>query len=201
MTLPSWYKIREIDFIHFKKLLQPIYNILKKKNTHIHSKDPFLQNIWSQYYNTNFLSDYQNTQSIRSLSMVLGHLHENIIACFPNWEKIYRHKTKCDIIGYNGRIVVEIKNNVNTMNSDSKRSVLMKLHSHIIEKNGNKAFLVIINNCKKPKQILDNGIVIYSGETFYHIISNRVDFFNDLLYTLTYIFSNYKTFNQLMTET
>ena len=201
MIVPSWYKIPEINFQHFRTLLKPMFSILEQSCKHKSSEDPFLTNIWSNYHQSNFRQDYGKAQMIRALSMALGTLHEEIISSFPHWHRIQRHKTKSDIIGYKGKYVVEVKNNINTMNSSSKTSVYTNLLYHIQERDGNKAYLVIINNCPNDKETLDNGIIIYSGKYFYHKLSKRSDFFNDLLETITYIFTHYKTFNQLIQET
>ena len=113
---------------------------------------------------------------------------------FDNWENYKKgHKSGCDIGKIDGSCIAEIKNNINTMNSSSKESVLKKLKK---QKELNKRTLLVIVN-GDIKNYVKDGIEFISGRMFYNELSGRSNFMDDLLLTLTECFIHYKTYNAL----
>uniref|UniRef100_A0A6C0DZQ4 Restriction endonuclease n=1 Tax=viral metagenome TaxID=1070528 RepID=A0A6C0DZQ4_9ZZZZ len=193
----SWYKIPEIKIKVFITLIKPLYDIIEGKKIQKSEPDIFAQELWMALYNmTNeeWEKEHKKIQIERVWTMALGIFHQNIMGSFDNWENYKKgHKSGCDIGKIDGSCIAEIKNNINTMNSSSKESVLKKLKK---QKELNKRTLLVIVN-GDIKNYVKDGIEFISGRMFYNELSGRSNFMDDLLLTLTECFIHYKTYNAL----
>lgn len=90
---------------------------------------------------------------------------------------------KClhDVISSDEQIIVEVKNKYNTMNADSKKSVIDKLSGFI--KKGKTSMLCFVNvkNSKNPVLKENQEILVKSGKEMYAMVSKRESFWDDLL--------------------
>jgi hypothetical protein len=196
-SLPTWYKIPEINKVSYLSLIKPLYHIIEGKKVSKSEPDPFAQQAWMSFHNlpvAGWEYEHKKIQSERAWTMSWGDFHQNLMGLFPGWTNYKRgHVTGCDIGKEDGTCVVEVKNNTNTMNSSSKESVLRKLNKQ--KELGKRAVLVYING--DIKQSVKDGIEIMSGKTFYKELSGRVTFIDDLLSTTDETFKQYKTFEAL----
>jgi hypothetical protein len=191
------YKIPEFEKEYFISLLEPLYKILEGKESK--SKDDvFSRECLEAYYDKTpeeRKEEIKRTQKERALSMEMGYFHQNLMGSFKEWTNYGKgHITGCDIGKYDNSCVAEVKNNVNTMNSDSKKSVMKKLKKQI--KDGKKAMLIIVNGDIKKKE--EAGVIWISGREFYSELSGREDFMDDLSATMKDIFKKYKTYKSLI---
>lgn len=100
----------------------------------------------------------------RSLSQNIGTLWQRILGSEEGWSDLgVGDKSGCDLIHEDKKIVIELKNKYNTMNSSSRDSVIRKLQEQ--KEKGYDAYIGIINPKKGKSQttVLDNGVKIVSG--------------------------------------
>jgi hypothetical protein len=181
-----------------KELLMPIYKILN--DTHVsHTQcDPFTKNCILSFNNltdSEWVAYHKKIEKERAISMAIGNFHQCVMGSFDGWVNYKTgHVSGCDIGTVDDTCVVEIKNNTNTMNSDSKKNVFKKLLEQ--KQAGKRAILVVINSNQK-KKIDSNGIEEISGREFYTDLSGSETFFDDLMRTFTTVFTTYKTFESV----
>jgi hypothetical protein len=190
-------RLPEINVSFFVQLLQPFYDILEGKKS-ISKPDLFEKQSWMMFYDLSedeWIQEQKKIQIKRAWTMEWGNFHQKLMGSFPGWENYGNgHSTGCDI--GNEQCVVEIKNNINTMNSSSKESVIRKLK---IQKDlGKRAILVIINGDIK-NHTDEHGIEWINGKTFYQELAGR-PFMDDLIHTVKDCFSTYKTYHSLKTS-
>jgi hypothetical protein len=163
-------RIPEIDSYEFKRLLDEIRDTIGKESRQ--EKDVFLEIIRKKYPGRN----------LSGISQKLGYFHQNLMGSFHGWTSVYNGKG-FDLISDDGQTIVEVKNKYNTMNADSKKSVIDKLTA-FIEK-GKTSILCFVNvKSKKKPELKDNPeIAVKSGKEMYTILSGRESFWDDLLQT------------------
>jgi hypothetical protein len=128
--------------------------------------------------------------------MSMGIFHQSLIGNIKGWHSYQTgHTTGCDIGTIDGTRVGEVKNNINTMNSDSHKSVIKKLKKVKKDKPETELFLIQINSNKPIK--IKNNIKYISGKDFYKDITGQECFFENLLNVINYIFTHYKTYKKL----
>jgi hypothetical protein len=81
------------------------------------------------------------------------------------------------------------------MNSSSKESVVKKLQKQVAA--GKRALLIVVNG-DIPHRTID-GVEWISGRDFYAEVTGRREFMADLLGTLMYCFTAFKTYEELAT--
>ena len=167
-------RIPEIDPEIFESFLAEIRKAIGKESKE--ESDPFLEALIKKYPNA---ADFKN-----QISQKIGIFHQKTMGAFDGWESI-EHGKGVDVFSKDGKTVMEVKNKYNTMNHDSKKSVMEKLQKFVSD--GKTAILCIINvkNNKPPKFPEAGEIRIKSGREMYHILSGRETFFDDLLTTFT----------------
>lgn len=180
------------------KFLKPIYENMKGKE-HISCPDPFTS---PTYKNLSGLPDEmlnfitKQVQMLKTHTMNFGDFHQNFIGSLPGMKNLGKgHKSKLDVMNEKKRIIAELKNNENTMNSDSRTSVYNKLMKAIDD--GWNAYLAIINGSVE-NMILPNGIRQISGRDFYAMITGIPSFYDDLAFTIDWLTANYKTYGELL---
>jgi hypothetical protein len=197
ISFPSWYMIPEINKNNFLSLIKPLYDIIEGKKVSKSEPDPFAEQAWMSYHSMTsetWMIEHKKIQIERAWTMAWGTFHQNCIGCFPDWETYKKgHLTGCDIGKKNGTCVGEVKNNINTMNSSSRESVLKKLKKQ--HELGKRAILIVING--DIKQSVKDGIETISGRQLYEEISGRRSFMDDILKTTNNAFSSYKTYEAL----
>ena len=180
------------------KALLPIYDNFKEKE-HISCPDPFAT---PSFQSLMKLSDEEMqtfikmSQAWRAHTMNWGNFHQFFIGLLEGWKNLRQgHPTKLDIMCLVNKMIAELKNNENTMNVDSKKSVHEKLVKAI--KDGWDAYLVIINGDVKD-EILDNGIHQMSGKSFYAKVTGISTFYDDLVATTNWLIANHATYEDLL---
>lgn len=167
-------RIPEINSEKFESFLTEIRNAIGKESKE--ESDPFLEALIKKYPNA---VDYKN-----QISQKIGIFHQNIMGAFDGWKSI-EHGKGVDVFSEDGNTVIEVKNKYNTMNHDSKKSVMEKLKKFVSD--GKTAILCIINvkNNKSPRYPEAGDIQIKSGKEMYKILSGRETFLDDLLATFS----------------
>ena len=180
------------------KFLKPIYENIKGRE-HVSCADPFAK---SSYENLCGLPPdildivRKHVQILKTHTMLWGDFHQRFIGSIEGWKNLKQgHPSKLDIMHEKDKNIAEVKNNENTMNDDSKKTVYDKLVKAIAD--GWNAFLVIINGCVENK-ILSNGIRQISGRDFYAKITGILSFYDDLDATIDWLTATYPTFEKLL---
>lgn len=197
---PDWYTIPEIAFNPFLELLQPIYKRMDVTTESKSEEDPLFRMVFQASQGMSD-EDYEKflkqIQMTKRLQMAMGDFHQHLMGLFDGWDDYKQgHETKCDIGKKDGTLVCEVKNNINTMNSDSLRSVNQKLQK---QKELGKEVRVIIVNGNIPRKEKE-GITWMSGRDFYEEQSGRDNFMQSLQATMRHIFSTYNSYNDLITS-
>jgi hypothetical protein len=190
---PAWYRIPEIPVEQFVKHIKPLYNVLEKKKTHVSAPDPFAQQGYTAFHgigDSAWSDCYKDIQQYRAYTMAWGTFHQVLMGSFEGWTSVKGHPTKCDLIKNDGTAVVEVKNNINTMNSGGRASVMKNLRDQ--RQQGKEAMLVIVNG-STPNDCDADGVKTLDGRSFYAYLSGRPSFFDDVLKTTTACFERYKT--------
>lgn len=191
----DWYKIPEIPFSEFVTSLRGIYDVLDEKYECTKDEDVFMKCILKH---TRWKQVLKDRRFQKRLSMKLGRLHEDLPGLFPNYERLKpKHSSKCDVRSLDDVEYFEVKNKFNTMNSDSSKQVKLKLLK--LYEQGKSPYLVLINcGTRIPKFGFPHTIQVINGKQFYHKLSGRDTFYNDLIDTLSYVFEHYKTYSELL---
>jgi len=84
-------------------------------------------------------------QKQKALMNYVGQLHQSIIGCLPGWESFDAGSDSPDVVGVRGeqRIIAEIKNKHNTMNSNSAGETYDKL-VEFLERREFKGFIGVV---------------------------------------------------------
>jgi hypothetical protein len=197
-TPPEWYTLNPIPFMLFLQFIRLIYNVLEAKTNPESKEDEFAKEAWKAFHN---LSDEESNTfhkemlMYRAYTMAWGVFHQNLMSSFEGWTNCHTgHESKCDLVNNIKKWVAELKNNVNTMNSDSQNSVIQKL---VKQKNKKYTpYLVIINGGIKRKTD-KHGIEWISGKDFYAELSGRESFMSEILTVTNKLFKDHKTFKSL----
>ena len=196
-ALPTWYKIPEINKETYLSLIKPLYDTIEGKKVSKSEPDPFAQQSWMLFHTMKeeeWEHGHKKIQIQRAWTMSWGDFHQNLMGTFPGWRNYKKgHTTGCDIGKEDETCVGEVKNNINTMNSSSKESVLKKLKKQ--KDLGKRALLVVING--DTKYSVKDGVETISGRQFYEELSGRANFIDDILSTTKETFKQYKTFESL----
>lgn len=199
IKFPEWYKIHEVNKNTFLELIRSLYDVIEGKKVSKSESDFFAQQTWLSFHNMTIEEwerEHKKIQLERAWTMAWGDFHQNLMGSFPGWINYKKgHATGCDIGNEDKQCIAEVKNNVNTMNSSSRESVLNKLKKQ--SQLGKRALLVIING--DIRKNVKDGVETINGKQFYEELSGRQDFMDDLLETLKQSFSRYKTFESLKT--
>jgi hypothetical protein len=161
--------------------------------------DPFSKKGLIGFYdqtNNDWLKNQKIIQKERAWTMSMGYLHQNLMGDgFEGWETYDNgHETGCDTGSKDGKVVTEIKNNVNTMNSSQTEAVYNKLKKQVDL--GKRSLLVIVNG-DIEKETLSNGIERISGRDFYAELSGNPAFYDNLVECIGIIFKEFKTYDAL----
>ncbi len=151
--------------------------------------DPFAA-VFTMAYNELSLEDWneleKERQAQKSIQNAIGEFHQNLLGKFHGWENPGRGGS-VDLINQDLRIIAEVKNKYNTMNSSSAAETYMKLANHLrYDRKGYTAYLVQIVP-KNPADYdvawspnltttaLREDIRRIDGESFYDLASGEKD--------------------------
>jgi hypothetical protein len=189
--------IPEIPFPSFLELLNPIYKRMSMAMESKSEEDPLFRMVFQASQGMSdeeFDHFWKQQQMAKRLQMAMGDFHQHLMGLFEGWDDYKQgHETKCDIGKKDGSIICEIKNNINTMNSDSQARVIQKLQKQVQQ--GKEARIIIVNGNIARKE--KDGIVWMSGREFYQEQSGRADFMQSVQQTMFHVFSTYDTIDSL----
>jgi hypothetical protein len=197
----DWYKIQELHFRDYVECLAPLYKVLEEHTASTNQTDIFLKRSYLAFTGKtekDWESEQKQISFHRLLSMKMGDFHEELMGKLPAYETLpQKHSSKCDVRSKDETEYIEVKNNDNTMNSDSAKSVIGKLFDMI--QKGKHAILILVNSLSPttPRFGAHPEIEVMNGKKGYAHLSGREDFYDDLLETLDYTFKNFKTYRQL----
>jgi len=197
----EWYKIPEIPFEAYVSCLAEIYKVLEERPNSIPQEDIFLKKLYMAFTDKKedeWKVEQRQVAFHRLLTMNMGYLHQNLMGKLPAYETLPRkHESKCDVRSKDETEYIEVKNNDNTMNSDSAKSVVGKLK--VMIQKGKNAVLILVNSVSSttPRFGAPPEIEVLNGKRGYAHLSGREDFHDDMLETIEYTFRNFKTYKQL----
>jgi hypothetical protein len=200
----EWYTLHEISFTDFVECVQDIYNFLNTprvpKNNDI--EDVFRKSVLQNFYGiSNEKWDHMENQRRQEkvFSMKMGEFHEKLLGKFPEYMKLrIGNETGCDIRKRDGTRVEEVKNQTNTMNESSAKSVNIKLLAQADK--GCESYLIQINtppNGRVCRSYMDPRIKVISGRQAYTERSGSSDFFDRIERTLGEAFKRFKTWKEI----
>lgn len=128
----------------------------------------------------------KNRQTQKSIQNAIGEFHQSLLGCFKNWNNPGKGGS-FDLENTNSKIIAEIKNKHNTMNSSSSMATYKKLSDHLkYDKKDYTAYLVQIVPSKSADynqpwspnlatEKLREDIRKIDGESFYDLASGEKD--------------------------
>lgn len=147
----------------------------------------------------------KSRQIQKSLQNYVGEFHQSIIGCIGGWENLGTGGS-LDLRNRNKKIVAEIKNKHNTMNSTSQLGIYDKLQRHldydesykgytgycvtIVPKSFrllNSTFHPSERGTQRPKR---EDIRIIDGKSFYQIVTGDVDSLQKLYNRIPFVISH-----------
>ena len=177
------------QWIAKKHLLQAIEELEKSSKQAINQAnkrrlknviDPFQSLIIASNFQVNSTTQLQHLQnynsSFRSISNAIGVFHQTILSNIKGWSF---HNSGYDLINQDRKIIAEVKNKHNTMNSATKREVLRELETALRQMSSPdwEGYLVAIvpspkKRYKKPER---NNLFSIDGASFYHLVTGDHD--------------------------
>jgi len=176
--------IREIAVHRFCHLLEGVYDVLER--SYELEKNDILYKIALRSHKGLTEEQYTEQETARErhddLADRIALLHYDLGACFRGW---YRRGRYSDI-------VTEDDSRLIVWNSPfaEQRTSLKQLQEYKIS--GTEIYMVGFDKSDDFRHVSVRGA--------YHLLSGRVNFFDDLMKTLKYIFTNFKTHADLMNE-
>ena len=131
-----------LEFISDSELNNLISTLIRKINLAVKQKDksvfknvvdPFSALFDSFYQDITlekWLDQEKNRQLQKTLQNLIGDFHQSVIGSIPGWDNLKSGKS-IDLRNMKKKIIAEIKNKHNTMNSSSALAVYDKLQKHI----------------------------------------------------------------------
>ena len=154
------------------------FEYAKKRQSH-NVIDPFQSLMMASTLQISDAEDLKSRQSMVSASQgmfnAIGAFHQDILSSVSGW---INHDAGYDLECKNRKILAEIKNKHNTMNSTNRRGVINELETAVRQKSENwSAYLVIIVP-KKPgkyeKKISPSTNVFeIDGASFYDLVAQQ----------------------------
>ena len=199
--ISSWYKIPEITPSDFVKCCTDIFTVLEGKHTSKSTEDPFLKALMigqSGLTEEEWNKSEQVRLKQKVLEMKMGDFHEELMGKFPGYETLPNgHATGCDVQKKDESVIIESKNRHNTVKGSDGKHIVALLQKH---KAAGKKVIFAQINCpggKVNRFGAPSDIDVWNGQEVYQFLSGRASFFADLLLTVQYVFSHFKTFASL----
>lgn len=210
--------INDQDLINaVKKVLAAADRATQNAETELEKNvlDPFAA-LFSITYNDISLDDWnkleKERQAQKSIQNAIGEFHQNLLGSFHGWDNPGRGGS-VDLISEDKRIIAEVKNKYNTMNSSAAAETYNKLANHLkYDRKGYTAYLVqvIPQNARdydikwSPNQTttaLREDIRRIDGESFYDLASGEKDTLRRIYEKLPEIIAEILNKNVLRAET
>lgn len=192
MTTLDW--ISDDDFEQaLKTLLKSINDANEKVKLRMNRNviDPFHSLLIASTFNVrsreNLIAIQQSQSTLSAISNALGRFHQDILGSVAGW---VNHDAGYDLENLTQKILAEVKNKHNTMNSSNRQKVLGDLDIAIQQKGrGWKGYLVIIipkNPERYTKEITTVQRPVYEidGASFYEQVTNQPQALRHLFYVL-----------------
>lgn len=130
---------------------------------------------------SSYLVNLQQAESaIRGMSGSLGKFHQSILGSVGGWQN---HDALYDLKNQERRIVAEVKNKWNTMNTANRRQVEADLDTSIRSLRGSwTAYLVLVipRTPDRYKKAIGSRVVETDGASFYHLATGCPNAIHDL---------------------
>ena len=94
--------------------------------------------------------------AISGLTHKFGYIWENIVSAFTSFQKLPKG---IDFVDHNRKIFMELKNNFNTPNHDSKQNIIKKMRYALNKNPGYICIFGAVNDTCDRSDIDENGIV------------------------------------------
>lgn len=203
MNYPAWYNIKEISRGGYVKACEGIYEVVEGRNKSKSEEDPFIKAVIIGNVGLSD-SDFKKTEDARlkqkALEMKMGDFHEELMGKFQGWETLPNgHSSGFDVRKLDNSTFLEVKNRHNTVKGSDGKHIIERMQHY--KANGKKVILVQVN-CPKGKVSRYGAaadVPIMNGTEAYEYLSGRKTFFDDLLKTVQYTFTTYKTLASLKT--
>ena len=130
------------------------------------------------------LADTQRKESaLRGLSNAIGNFHQQILGSVDGWEN---HDAGYDLECSALRIVAEVKNKWNTMNSSNREKVESELRTAIRQKSGNWTGYLVLVIPRHPQRYpnplpIERNLFEIDGASFYELVTGDPNAIHDLL--------------------
>ena len=147
--------------------------------------DPFLLASMAHMFGAETVEevlDYAaNSTAVGSIGNALGRFHQQVLGGANGWRD---HDRGFDLISDQRRLLAEVKNKHNTMNSSNRRQVEDDLKAALRQReSGWTAYLAIIipKNPERYRTELAPNLFEVDGASFYEIVSEQDDALHDVL--------------------
>jgi hypothetical protein len=176
--------IREIPVHRFCHLLEGVYRVLER--SYELEKNDILHKIAVRAHKGLTEEQYIEQETARErhddLADCIALLHYDLAVCFPGW---YRRGRYSDIVKDDDSELIVWKSPFVLERTSPNQLLEYKIR-------GTRVFRVGFEKSPDLEDLTVRGA--------YHILSRRYNFFDDLMKTLKYIFTNFKTHADLMNE-
>ncbi len=147
--------------------------------------DPFQSLVVASTFEVKSVDHFESLQainsSLRGISNALGHFHQTILGAVPGW---INHDAGYDLECKKRRLIAEVKNKHNTMNSNNRSKVEDDLRTAIKQKPTRDwtAYLVIVVPKKPNRYQKSIGANMYEidGASFYELATGYSDALHQL---------------------
>lgn len=181
---------------------------LDKKNTYKHNDDdPLLRMmLHEQLRKHNITTSYAEAvlamQLVKTCSQRGGYFWQKLFGMAPGWDNLKTgHATKCDLIHHQRKIVMELKNKYNTMNSDSMSKVVEKLTR--AAQDGWVGVLGIVNDTKEDGRfawLVPNKVLRVSGKRLFELIYDDPNAYYEIFETIAMLTNDTENAAKYMTR-
>ena len=181
----DWIRSDELDH-HIECLRQSAKNAVtgaskrRKKNI----DDPFSSLLIAATHEIKYASDLTRLKdaesALRGMSNALGRFHQSILASIDGW---HDHDAGYDLECPEQKLLAEVKNKWNTMNSANRRKVEEELETAIRQKPRDWHGYLVIVIPRKPVRFtkpLGKGVTELDGASFYAKVTGHPNAIHDL---------------------
>ncbi len=198
-----------------KSLLQKAQVAANRDEKHIYTNviDPFSASFDAVRQGVTlvrWLEQEKSRQIQKTLQNYVGDFHQSVIGVIPGWENL-KVGSSIDLRCRDKKIIVEIKNKHNTMNSSSALAIYDKLQRHLDYDESYQGFtaycVVVIPKKPRPQNVMFHpserstprpereNIRLIDGKSFYELATGDPDALQKLYIRLVIVLSRIKNIN------
>lgn len=162
--------------------LDALANAEKRRRKNV--VDPFhtllLASTFDVKASSNLVELQQAESAIRGMSGSLGTFHQSILGSVGGWQN---HDALYDLKNEDRKIVAEVKNKWNTMNTANRRQIESDLDTSIRSLRGNWTAYLVLVIPRKPdryRKAISKGVFETDGASFYHLATGYPNAIHDL---------------------